>query len=271
MKTFNAIRRKLFQALTFVCFVLAFVKCDDSDDVIETVCEKTISITKVLPNRNPISAPVLIIGKNFTADTKVTFNEVESETEFINDSTLTTRPPIELKSTAGLIELSVIEENCSYTTGFTITKNFEDADRASPPNIFFPDPAKKVFVNIKDTLAAKGGYPYYWFNVWGERHGVSFVSTDEYDEQVLTGYEQPRFLGVSNTLWARVDKDRKSIKLKIYYNQNDVYSYTPIPGDHLEGGFYKTTIQTPTGLLSRTFLFLQSTISGRQYIFYSTY
>src|SRR5688500_14649376 len=136
--------RKLLSSSYLLLIVFLF-QCDDSDDGKETViCTKDLRIVKVLPNRNPIAAPILIIGRSFSNSTKITFKENESYITLVNDSTITTSSPFELKETVGLIELKVIDGNCSFTTRFTLTRTFEDIYRVSPPTIFFPHSHKKV-------------------------------------------------------------------------------------------------------------------------------
>jgi hypothetical protein len=246
-----------------VLLIVFLIQCDDSDNEKESVvCTKDLRIVKVLPNRNPIAAPILIIGKSFNNSTKVTFKEIESEIMVINDSTITTSAPIELKETLGLIELSVIDANCSFTTGFTVTHTFEDVNRVSPPTIFFPDSREKVRLSINDFDCIQGGECAFWGNIWGDNHTLIF-SPDEDNDGVFAGYEGMASLQSSVPLLGRVKAD-KSIEVKTYSSDDVTYR-----GDHLEGGFYKTTLLTRDGMVSDTFLFLQSTVSGRQYIFRS--
>ena len=96
MKQIDMTFRKLLSSSYLLLIVFLF-QCDDSE------CTKDLRIVKVLPNRNPIAAPILIIGKSFSKSTKVTFKEIESEITFVNDSTITTSAPIELKETLGLV------------------------------------------------------------------------------------------------------------------------------------------------------------------------
>ena len=253
--------RKLLSSSYLLLIVFLF-QCDDSNDGKEAVvCTKDLRIVKVLPNRNPIAAPILIIGKSFSNSTKVTFKEIESDITFINDSTITTSAPFELKETVGLIELSVIDGNCRFTTGFTLTRTFEDINRVSPPTIFFPDSREKVPLSIKDFDCIQGTLDCaIWGNIWGDNHTIIFYP-DGNNDGVFGGIES---LASSNSLLGRVKAD-KSIEIKTY-SSNDV----TFRGDHLEGGFYETTLSTTDGMVSDTFLFLQSTISGRQYLFRST-
>ncbi len=146
MKQIHNVIRGLFRAWYLMLLIVFLFRCDDSDEVAEPVCTKDLLILKVWPNRNPIAAPILIIGKGFSNSTKVTFKEIESEITVVNDSTITTSAPPELKGSVGLMELSVVDGNCKFTTGFTLTSTFDDIDRPSPPTIFFPDPSKKVVV-----------------------------------------------------------------------------------------------------------------------------
>ena len=88
------------KACIILVSVVAFSQCDNSDEAKDLVCAKDLRITKVLPDRNPVTAPIMIVGKSFTNTTKVIFKDVESEVNLINDTTITTRPPVELKGTA---------------------------------------------------------------------------------------------------------------------------------------------------------------------------
>ncbi len=261
MKSIYTAFRRLLSS-SFLLPIVFLFQCDDSDDGKENVvCTKDLRILKVLPNRNPIAAPILIIGKSFSNSTKATFNEIESEITVVNDSTITTSAPFKLKETIGLIELSVIDGNCSFTTGFTLIRTFEDVYRISPPTIFFPDPSKKVIIDIQDKIATHGNY--FLRNLWGDKHALSFEAPD--NEGGFVGREELGLTGgISNSLWCRINGQDGSIEVKTYYNQN----YVPYPGDHLVGGFYEMTLLTTTGPLSNTFLFLQSTLSGRQYVFH---
>jgi hypothetical protein len=257
--------REIFRSSYLLPLVLFLFRCDDSDEVREPVCAGELLILKVMPDRNPIAAPILIIGKGFSNSTKVTFKDIASEITVVNDSTITTSAPSELKGTAGLMELSVVDGNCKFTTGFTLTNTFEDINRPSPPAIFFPDPAKKVVLNIKDSIIKYSSYTF--DNIWGDRQSFEFNSYDDYNEDEFKGWEHLKFGAVINTLWCRVNSQEKSVEIKTHYD--DSFEEIASPGDHLVGGFYEMTIQTRSGMASGTFLFLQSTVSGRQYIFKS--
>ena len=79
MKSIYTAFRRLLSSSLLLPIVFLF-QCDDSDKGKETVvCTKDLRIVKLLPNRNPIAAPILIIGKSFSNSTKVTFNDIESE------------------------------------------------------------------------------------------------------------------------------------------------------------------------------------------------
>jgi len=262
MKRIHNVIRGVFRSGYLLLIVFLF-RCDDSDEATEAVCTKDLLILKVLPNRNPIAAPILVIGKGFGKSTKVTFKEIESEITVVNDSTITTSAPPELKGSVGLMELSVVDGNCKFTTGFTLTSTFDDIDRPSPPIIFFPDPAKKVVFNIQDSIFQHSSYSFH--NIWGDRQSFDFYSNNQYPEVEFEGIENIRFGNVNNSLWCRINPQEKSIEIKTYYD--DSFEYAPSPGDHLVGGFYKMTMQTRSGMASGTFLFLQSTLSGRQFIF----
>jgi len=250
--------------------VIAFSQCDNSDEVKDLVCAKDLRITKVLPDRNPVTAPIMIVGKGFTNFTKVIFKDVESEVNLINDTTITTRPPVELKGSEGLLELTVVDGACRFTTGFTLTNGFEDRYRASPPDILFPDPGKRVFVNVKDTIDTyHDSSKSLWRNIWGGGHTIVFGSTSyEYGLTAEFLGSETIFYGIGTPLWSRFNKQALSMEIKIIYDQNNSY-YGQVPGDYLVGGFYEMTIQTRQGLASGTFLFLQSTVTGRQFIFES--
>jgi hypothetical protein len=265
MEQIHNVIRGVFRSWYLLPLVVFLLRCDDSDEVAETVCTKDLRIAKVLPDRNPIAAPILIVGNGFSNSTKVTFKEMESEITVVNDSTITTSAPAELKGSVGLMELSVIDGSCKFTTGFTLTSTFDDIDRPSPPTIFFPDPAKKVVVNIQDTIVKYSSYSF--DNIWGDRQTFEFNSYDVYNEDEFKGQEYVRFGTVTNSLWCRVNPDERSIEVKTHYD--DSFEYIASPGDHLAGGFYKMTMQTRYGMASGTFLFLQSTLTGRQYIFKS--
>lgn len=252
MKEIHMTFRKLLSSSYLVLIVLLF-QCDDSD------CNKDLRIVKVLPNRNPIAAPILIKGKSFSKSTKVTFKQIESEVTVVNDSTITTSAPIELKETVGLVELRVIEGNCNFTTDFTLTDTFEDTNRASPPTIFFPNPSEKVPV-VEDFYCEDrpdGELPDFdcgWTNIWGGNQSFRFTLSAE--NNVFTGSESiisPQSPFEDNPILGRVMADR-SIEIET-------------SEDNLQGAFYKTTLLTTEGMVSDTFLFLQSTVTGRQYIF----
>jgi hypothetical protein len=247
--------------------VLPLWQCDDADELTNPACEKDLRIAHVLPDRNPVIAPIMIVGKGFTNNTSASFNDVESEVNFINDTLITTRPPVELRGTVGLLELTVIDGVCSFTTGFTLTNGFEDLYRASPPVILFLDPGKKVFVSVKDTINKYPNSQSLWRNIWGGGHQIVFqsVSLENEFESEFMGTESI-FYGVGTSLWTRFNKERLSLEIKIFYDQN-YFSYGPMLADRLVGGFYNTTVATRNGLAPGTFLFLQSTVSGRQYIF----
>ena len=266
MRSIQMVVSPLFRkACIILVSVVAFSQCDNSDEAKDLVCAKDLRITKVLPDRNPVTAPIMIVGKSFTNTTKVIFKDVESEVNLINDTTITTRPPVELKGTEGLLELTVVDGACRFTTGFTLTNGFEDLYRASPPDILFPDPNKKMFVNIKDTIDALSKS--LWRNIWGGGHTIVFEST-AYDYASTTEFlgSEAIFYGVATPLWSRFNKQGLSMEIKIIYDQNNSY-YGQVPGDYLIGGFYDMTIQSRQGLASGTFLFLQSTVTGRQFIF----
>ena len=109
---------------------------------------------------------------------KLHSKSIESEITVVNDSTITTSAPPELKGSVGLMELSVVDGNCKFTTGFTLTSTFDDIDRASPPTIFFPDPAKKVVFNIQDSIVKYSSYSFN--NIWGDRQSFQFFLNNQY-------------------------------------------------------------------------------------------
>ncbi len=186
MRSIQMVVSLLFRkACIILLSVIAFFQCDNSDESKDLVCAKDLRIIKVLPDRNPVIAPIMIVGKSFTRTTKVIFKDVESEVNLINDTTITTRPPVELKGSEGLLELTVVDGGCRFTTGFTLTNGFEDRYRASPPDILFPDPGKKVFVNVKDTIDAYlSSSKSLWRNIWGGGHTIVFESTSNENESI---------------------------------------------------------------------------------------
>lgn len=250
------VAKAMLAVLTSVVF---FLRCDDdSPDPVKPTCGKEISVAKTLPDRNPTAAPVWIKGKGFSNNATVLFKDIPAETNFINDSTLTTRVPGELKATVGQVKLLVVDGACKDSTEFTITPGFEDAERASPPDIFIPDKSQLAEVSIQDSLYEHFGYLIF-YNVWGYRQEFTI---DSYSENVFSGFELVMRLNAGyeyNTVTGTYDPDTKVIELTITDEDDVTYNYA--------GGFYPMTLLTRNGQETGTFLYLESTTTGRQHIF----
>jgi hypothetical protein len=248
-----------------MAMLFTFCKKDDQP---QPECSKDLRIRAVWPSNNPVTAPVLIKGKNFSANTKVFFDSLQAEVNFIADSILTTRVPGGLIGTNGLVELKVEEGVCEFTTGFRITAGFEDFDRASPPTIFFPKVNEKIVVNLEDSISSHS-FGYNLYNIWGSNQTLRIENASEQEAGIII-FDGEEFMNADatrfNTLKGTYIVSQNKVSVIIYHDE-EYYKQEILPADKLEGGFYQTTIPTRTGSKMHKILYLQSQITGRQYIF----
>lgn len=249
-------RRSMLIILVCVVFSL---QCEDSPTPSDPTCETPFIVEKILPDRNPPMAPILVTGIGFSADVIISFKGIPAETNFVNDSTLTTRVPGELKGTTGQVKLLVVGGACRDSADFTLSPGFEDCERTSPPDIFLPDKSQLIHVSIPDSVD-KVPFRSSWFsNVWSQRH---YLDIDEYAGNTFRGYETVIRLNSDdefNSVEGTYDPATKLIELTITNEDQVTHDYT--------GGFYQTTLSTSRGTETRAFLYLQSRTTGRQYLF----
>ncbi len=275
-------RRTLFPVLYLLalwCVSILFTFCQKDDDTQPaTACTKDFRIAAVMPDNNPVSAPVLIKGKNFSSKTKIYFDNREAQVNFVADSIITTSVPGNLAGTNSLIELKLVDEACSFTTGFRIKKGFDDIQRISPPTIFLPNEQEKIAVNLQEAIAEDdffddGCYSsdgYRIFNIWGKNQALVFeVTNPSGTDQNTVSFEGKEIINTceSGTVKGQYHKNKNKVILTIYREQAFDQGPEILPADKLEGGFYQTTLLTFKGSNRYKILYLQSRITGRQYIF----
>jgi hypothetical protein len=124
-------------------------------------------ITDLLPNNNPASGPVLILGQNIDSVKSITFGGITASIDTNFTGTVTTTVPTSLQP--GVVELTLTKTNGTSTSvPFQVVSNVPTYTVAAPLHIL----VRKIAPYIVHV-------PNDWFNEYGNSADNFFVETNQ--------------------------------------------------------------------------------------------
>lgn len=262
--------------LSISAFNLSSCRSDDDAPPLDPLI-----ISGVYPNSNPTGGPVLIEGKDFTAQTKVYFNNVEATVEERSATFLTTKVPAGIG--AGPKTIRIEDGNRLGTKSFDVLTDFPSDLPTGPPSIVIP--IGGVTAPIAYSLESVDKITV--MNVYDITHVIRLVvRVDEDLVGEVVSNEEIAINGTEYTSPVTFDgdpyfdfnlfnqEDTEVSMIEIHRSQADPANH-PYTNDELSGAFTtmknftfsEDALQQDRGLLTDNFLLLTSTITGRQYLF----
>ncbi len=273
MKTTSSLT--YFLLLSCVSFLLG---CGSDDDNREP-----LTINGIYPNSNPIGGPVLIEGVNFTPQTVVYFNGVQATIEEQGTDFLTTKVPAGIGLGSKTIQIE--DSNRLGEVSFDVLAQFPSDLPISPPSIFIPVTGSLVSpvyisqdapcyyslrnvyntnhqmkLNINDWLATEDCAVICEFS---ERiDNQAFPLRNKWESEVLECVESNE-IDDRKIEWIEVNRSGSSY-------QSDSFTGVIFTDENFE---FPNEFQPPDDnwdKVTRNFLLLTSTNTGRQYLFVVT-